>query len=126
MKHNESSLQISCVSWFRLQYPKYANLLFAIPNGGKRSVITATILKREGALAGVADLMLAVPKSYKGNSEYDFLYTFCGLFIEMKYLKGKQSDSQKSFQKSVEEQGYRYEVICDFDSFKSIIEEYLN
>lgn len=123
MKHNESSLQISCVTWFRAQYPKYAGLLFAIPNGGKRSVITATIMKREGALAGVADLFFAKPihhenvgHKYQGDS---------GLFIEVKFGKGKQSESQKLFQKSVTEQGYAYEAIYDFDSFKKLIEEYL-
>lgn len=125
MKNLESKLQIECVKWFRLAYPKYAGLLFSIPNGGKRSVVTATIMKREGTLAGVADLMLAVP-----NHKYpthDNNENFCnGLFIEMKYLKGKQSDAQVSFQKSVEGQNYRYEVIYDFDSFVNLITDYLN
>ena len=53
MKHIESTLQVSCVRYFRYQYPQYKKLLFSIPNGGKRGVVTASIMKQEGALAGV-------------------------------------------------------------------------
>ena len=66
-RHEESRLQESCVTWFRLQYPKLALLLFAVPNGGKRThrtivragrVITyspeAKQMKKEGVTAGVA------------------------------------------------------------------------
>lgn len=45
MTHNESALQRTCVSWFRLQYPLIARLLFAVPNGGGRSRVEAAIMK---------------------------------------------------------------------------------
>ena len=38
MKSKEAQLQTTCVRWFRLQYPEYARLLFAVPNGGKNQV----------------------------------------------------------------------------------------
>lgn len=118
MKHEESNLQIACVNWFRLAYPQYAGLLFSVPNGGKRSVVTATIMKREGALAGVADLFLAA-RSLR--------YIHCrGLWIEMKAgTKWKQSDSQKEFEKNVTAQSYRYELVDNFDRFKELIDDYL-
>jgi hypothetical protein len=50
---------------------------------------------------------------------------YLGLCIEMKYGKGKQTESQKAFQKAVEKQGYKYAVVSDFDSFKNLIESYL-
>ena len=112
MKQLESKLQISCVSWFRMQYP--ALTLFAIPNGGKRSVITATILKREGALAGVADLFLMYPSK-----------TYHGLFIEMKIGKGKQTENQLEFEKQCKKFGYKYELCRSFDDFVNIINQYI-
>ena len=60
-RHDESNLQMTCVRWFRLQYPEMAGLLFAVPNGSKRGKVTAAILKAEGALAGVSDLLFLMP-----------------------------------------------------------------
>lgn len=45
MRHREHELQVASVRWFRLQYPEYAPLLFAVPNGGARD-------KREGVPQG--------------------------------------------------------------------------
>lgn len=61
--HLESDLQIKCVQWFRLTYPKLRYLLFSVPNGGLRSLRTAQMLKAEGALAGVSDLILLLPRA---------------------------------------------------------------
>ena len=36
-RHEESQIQRSCLRWFRLQYPQYALLCFAVPNGGARN-----------------------------------------------------------------------------------------
>lgn len=112
-RHNESKLQISCVSWFRLQYPNL--VLYAIPNGGKRNAFEAEMLKREGVLAGVADLFLV-----KRNS------TYCGLFIEMKFGNGKQTDAQKAFELKVINEGYMYAVVRTFDEFTNIMNKYIN
>ena len=73
---SESKLQQACVRWFRYQYPGI--LIFAIPNGGQRNKVTASILKAEGVLAGVPDLFIATPNG-----------THSGLFIEMKFGSNK-------------------------------------
>ena len=112
MVHKESILQRQLVAWFRLQYPKL--VLASVPNGGRRGLIEAKILKAEGALAGFADLILLKP-----NKEYH------ALFIEVKSEKGKQTQTQKDFEKYVTENGYCYVVVKTFDEFKSTIEEYL-
>lgn len=52
MRNEESKLQQSCITWFRLQYPRLAKLLFAVPNGSRRDVVTGAILKWEGVVAG--------------------------------------------------------------------------
>ena len=73
MRNEESKLQQSCITWFRLQYPRLAKLLFAVPNGSRRDVVTGAILKREGVVAGVADL---IP-----------MKCYASLCIEIKYGK---------------------------------------
>lgn len=114
MRHNESDIQIACVSWFRLSHPNLSPLLFAVPNGGVRNVVTAARLKKEGVVAGVADLLLLVPRSG------------ChGLCIEMKAKEGRQQKTQKEWQRHVEAQGYRYVVCHSFDDFFDAVKSYL-
>ena len=66
-RHQESTLQKTCVSWFRAQYPDHALMLFAVPNGGGRSRIEASIMKGEGVTAGVADLILLEARGGYGS-----------------------------------------------------------
>lgn len=114
-RHLESDLQISCVRWFRLQYPSLSSVLFAVPNGGQRSLRTAQILKAEGALAGVADLILLTPRGSYG-----------ALCIEMKHGRGKQSDHQRAWQAQAERAGNKYVVARSLEEFQQAIMEYLN
>ncbi len=114
MKHNESKLQQAAVKWFRLQYPHFKLNLFAIPNGGNRSVITASILKSEGVVAGVADMMLAVPRN-----------SFHGLFMETKHGKNDLSEKQEDFKQAVQKQGYKHTTFRTFDEFEREITAYL-
>jgi hypothetical protein len=111
----ESQIQEACVNWFRYQYPKFKRCLFAIPNGGARTARNGATLKKEGVLAGVADLFLTVPNN-----------GFHGFFIEMKTPKGTQQSSQKEFEKMASEQGYKYLVIRSFDDFEKEVKAYLN
>jgi len=46
--------QVRLVSWFRRQWPDVK--IFAIPNGGGRSMAQGASLKAEGVTAGVPDL----------------------------------------------------------------------
>jgi hypothetical protein len=48
--------------------------------------------------------------------------------VEMKTTdrNSGQSDDQKTWQKLVEAQGYRYEVVRTEEEFKKLINEYLN
>lgn len=84
----EHRIQTACVRWFRLKYPHLFARLFAVPNGGRRDGVTGARLKAEGVLAGVADLILLVP-----NAGYH------ALLIEMKTPKGRQSESQRAWQR---------------------------
>lgn len=112
-QHTESSLQIECVKWVRATFPHFDKLFFSVPNGGQRNAPTARIMKAEGVVAGVSDLLLLIP-----NNGYH------GLCIEMKTEKGRQSEHQKTFQEEAEYNGYKYIVCRSFKEFASEIYRY--
>ena len=101
-EHNE---QVIFVNWARVMAANGITelaLLFAIPNGGKRSIGVAKKLKSEGVLSGVPDLFLPVAR--KGKH---------GLFIEMKREKGGSiSKSQNEMISRFTEQGFECVVCC--------------
>ena len=112
--HAEDDLQMQCVSWFRLQFPKLARLLHHSPNGGRRDAREGARFKQMGTQAGFPDLILLVAAN-----------GYHALMLELKTRTGRQQDSQKDYQKRVEEQGYRYVVIRSFDQFRETIKDYL-
>lgn len=132
MKTLESKLQASCVEWFDYAYPKYRQLLFAIPNGGARNVITGAMLKRQGVRKGAPDMFFAKSSDRKGalmphkGQPFKIIYEFYnGLFIEFKAGKGKLTPEQMDFFSIAKENGYKCEVVTSFDQFKGLIENYL-
>ena len=114
MQQSEHIDQCLVVEWYRRQYPKQANLLFAIPNGGDRHIATAVKLKREGVLAGVSDLFLMIPAG-----------GYHGLFLEMKAKGGRVSDAQKAFIQSALDMGYQAQVAFGFSEAQIVIQNYL-
>ena len=70
--------QVGFVNWFRGKFPTV--LIFAVPNGGKRTIKVATKLKAEGVVRGIPDLY--IPAWH--------------LWVEMKRIKGgKVSPDQR-------------------------------
>ena len=110
----ERQIQIQCVSWFRQRYPQVSDLFFSVPNGGARNAWTAKNLKDEGALAGVADLILLVPR-----------HGYASLCIEMKKPGGRLSEAQKRFKASAEAFLSKYVVCYSFEEFKAVVEDFL-
>jgi hypothetical protein len=96
-----------------MQYPTLSKMLFSIPNGGKRNVVEASIMKAEGTVSGVSDLILLV-----GNGRYS------SLCIEMKHGKGAQSKNQKEWQAEAEKNGNKYVLCNSIDSFIKEIKDY--
>ena len=103
MKRQEDNLQIDCVKWFNYQYPKFKNLLFHVPNGGKRGVVEATIFKRMGTVAGIPDLIFV----YKGS-----IHAF-----ELKAPKGVISKNQKEVHADWIKQGVYVSIIREMQDF---------
>ena len=113
-KGKEDCLQVSCVTWFSLQYPDHARLLHHSPNGGSRNSIEAAKFKRMGVQPGFPDLFLAVPSS-----------GYHGLFVELKVGRGVQSAFQKEMEILLKEQGYQYTVVRSIEKFIEVIQNYL-
>lgn len=112
----EHRIQQACVRWFNLQYPHLRGRLFAVPNGGRRDVVTGAKLKAEGVVAGVADLILLVTNK-----------AFGALLIEMKKPGGIQSAAQRQWQGIVTRGGeYKYVICRSIYDFMREIREYLN
>jgi VRR-NUC domain len=89
--------------------------LFAIPNGGLRSKVTAGRLKAEGVKSGVSDLFLPVPRLW-----------YHGLFIEMKPLKtGRATDEQVQFIALMKSRGYGATVCRGWIEATQVIQSYL-
>lgn len=106
-RHLEESIQVACVNWFRLQYPKL--IIFAVPNGGSRNLYEAKNMKKSGTLKGVADLIVV------GNGGKV-------LFVEMKAGRSEQEDNQILFQKNVERLGHKYVICRSIEGFKKEID----
>lgn len=114
MRHIESQIQKQCFTWFRLQFPELALLMFAVPNGGYRRQTEARIMKAEGVTAGVADVLFLYPNE-----------TYHGLCIEFKTAKGRQQQSQRDFQQTVERFGYKYVIVRSLDDFMQVVKSYI-
>lgn len=111
---NEHNAQRLLVAWFRDRYPHLAAVFFAIPNGGARDPATGRKLKEEGALKGIPDLMLAVPRNGKA-----------GLFLELKTLTGSVRSKQRTTHEALREQGYAVEVARGYEAAKTAVLTYL-
>lgn len=98
--------QVRLVSWFRKTYPDVR--IFAIPNGGGRSMGQGAILKAEGVSAGVPDLF--VPAWL--------------LWIEMKRSTGGiVSPVQKDWIAYLEASGHQVIIGRGFEDAKRQIED---
>lgn len=114
MRHIEETTQEHCVRWFSLQYPEYATLLHHSPNGGARNPREGARFKRMGTRAGFPDLVFLLPR---GGHPY--------LCIEFKTDKGRQSDTQREYQRAVESVGGLYALVRSFDEFYTLINKYI-
>lgn len=114
--HREDDLQKSCRKWFDLQHPRYRQLMHHSPNEGELIGGSKAGAKRKdmGVRAGFPDFIFLLPNGY-----YPYL---C---LELKTKEGRQSDSQKEFQRKVEEVGGKYVVIRTLDDFIKEVNQYI-
>ena len=108
VRHDEDALQVAVMTWWAHQYPEFAGLLFAVPNGGQRNAREGARLKLGGVVSGVSDLILLVPRPHI-------------LLLELKVKGGKLSDAQKSWLAKAAGQGHTTAVAYDFHAAKAAI-----
>ena len=102
---SEHDEQAEVVRWARSVATlggKYAclDLLYAIPNAGRRSYALAAYMRAEGMTPGVPDLHLPVARHGRH-----------GLWIEMKKKAGRTSEAQTQWLERLKEEGH-HTVIC--------------
>ncbi|MBD5536879.1 MAG: VRR-NUC domain-containing protein [Lachnospiraceae bacterium] len=102
LKRGEDTEQMGVIDWANWNAGRFPELqlLFHVPNGGKRNVAEAARLKAMGVKAGVPDLCLPVPMN-----------GFAGLYIEMKYGKNRTTKEQEKWIEALRQQGYKV-VVC--------------
>lgn len=112
----EAQEQRCLFEWANLVKQEFEELelMYHIPNGGKRDKKTAVNLKREGVKAGVPDICLPVARGQ-----------YHGLYIELKTSKGKVSKNQKIWLENLDKQGYATIVCYGWLEAKEVLKEYL-
>lgn len=114
---SETQEQIWLFEWAELmkgQYPEL-ELMFHVPNEGKRSVVMGRMLKRMGMKPGVPDVFLPVAK---GRHH--------GLAVEMKSLKGRPTADQVIWIDRLRAAGWRAEVCHGWREAADVIRAYLS
>jgi hypothetical protein len=114
----ESQEQITLFQWasYSTKAHPELDLLYHIPNGEKRSIMTATRLKAEGVKPGVPDLCLPVPRG-----------EWHGLYIELKRRKGgKVQPEQTEWMEALARQGYCVALCKGSEAAQKTILGYLN
>jgi len=109
----EHGLQVTCVKWFRLQYPQL--LLQSTPNAAKRTKAERGRLLAEGMITGWPDLQLAFPSN-----------GYHALFLEMKTVKGTPSPQQLIVHAYLRSMGYAVEMPRTFEEFQKAVNAYLH
>ena len=117
IRHNEAKSQRAVIQWWAFSHrilgcPEF--LLFAVPNGGKRGIREASLMKMEGCRAGAPDLLLLVPKA-----------PYHGLVLEMKSADGRVRPEQKVFLASLSDQGYKVVIARSTEGAVQAITNYM-
>lgn len=87
---------------------------FAIPNGGKRSVVVAMKLKAEGVMSGVCDVFVSLPSAH-----------YHGFYIEFKKEGGKLTDTQEEFCERMTHVGFLCQVFTDARVAYNAVKQYV-
>lgn len=116
-RHIESQHGQALFRWAQLNLEKWPelDLLYHIPNGGRRGKIEAAIMKSEGVRPGMPDYQLPVARC-----------GFIGLWIELKAPGGRVTPKQKNRIEALRAAGHRVEVAVGWEEAKDILIDYLD
>lgn len=126
--------QVALFNWIRRHEGTIPALrwCFAVPNGGKRGMLTAKKLKAEGVRAGVPDLLLPLPKFYPrsdprrpGGQAFGEHIIAHGCWIEMKTAAGRVSPEQRDWHAYLTRVGYAVHVCYSASEARAALCAYL-
>ena len=114
---SEASEQTALFQWSYVARQKYKELelMYHVPNGGRRDKREAASLRRQGVKAGIPDIVLPVARG-----------SFFGLYIELKFGRNKTSSIQDVWIKRLREMNYKVEVCYGWIAAREVIESYLD
>jgi len=112
-EHEQQRIIFEWAEWQKGKYPEL-EMLIAVPNGGKRDIVTAVKLKQTGTKAGFPDMFLFCRRG-----------AYAGLAIELKVKSNKPTERQKWWIKKLREQDYCAVVCYGADEAISVIQDYL-
>lgn len=113
----EENEQIFLFRWaaFAEAQHEELELMYHVPNEGKRSPINGARLKQAGLKAGVPDVCL--PTAHGG---------YIGLYIEMKVKPNKPTENQKKWLRALRAAGHMTAVCYSWEEAKNLIEQYIS
>lgn len=115
-QRHEAAIQTALFKWAGASSGKYPELrlMFHIPNGSKRDIVTGYNLKQQGLKAGLPDICLPVARGQ-----------YHGLYLELKSERGRLQENQRAWLDALSRQGYKAVTAYGFDEARVAIEEYL-
>jgi len=116
LTESEHQAQAALFAWAKLMRGRYPelNLLFAIPNAGKRTVKMGAWYKAEGLRRGVPDICLPVARN-----------GWHGLYVELKVGRNTPTDEQETWLAALEHQGYCAQVAYGSEAAVEAVASYL-
>lgn len=116
MYHNEDNEQMILFRWAAMQSGKFPELelLYHIPNGGKRNKAEAARFKAMGVKSGVPDLHLPVARG-----------GYHSLYIELKAANGRVSENQSEWLAALNQQGNKAVACYGWEQAAQAIKDYL-
>lgn len=111
---DEQAALFEWAAWMAKRIPELS-LMYHVPNQkGTRNVVEVVKLKQQGVKSGVPDIVLPVARG-----------KYHGLYIELKTLRGRVSDTQKQWLDALRNQGYAAIVCRSADEARAMIGRYL-
>ena len=108
----EESLQESCMTYTRMQYPK--SLAVHIPNESRAKPQYRQKLTRLGLVSGMPDIMIFEPSG-----------GYFGLAVELKRKYKKPRDTQLECLERLARAGWYATWLRSFDNYKLLIDAYM-
>lgn len=119
-------IQMAFVDYVTKKYPEIAKHIVRIANDGKRSYYEGRKQKKLGLCKGASDLFIAWPqRQHMADGSYGRWIDKCGLWLEIKTAKDKESPEQMEFRTRMVSARYEAKTAWGIDQAIAIFEAYI-